>query len=192
MLANLFSATLQVLLFRAGPQDFPYLPQWTRTVCVLGGTPVFMVYAMALAPAMALVMAAATVLGAALVTRGILRARKLEARFTQTLHTLLCAGGLITLLMVPAFAQVAPKLAEIAANPEAYGPDNPPELPQGPVLIMNLLNVWNFLVTAHVFRHAANCGFGLGLLFALLAAAVILGTVLMFGSLFGAVLGLAG
>lgn len=193
MLANLFSVTLQVLLFRAGPQDFPYLPQWTRTICVIGGTPVFLVYSMALAPAMALVMAAATVLGMALVTRGILRARKLEARFTQTLHTLLCAGGLITLMMVPAFAQVAPKLAEIAANPEAFGPDAPPpDLPQGPVLIMNLLNIWNFLVSAHVFRQAANSGFGLGLLFALLAAAVILGTVLMLGSLFGAVLGVAG
>jgi hypothetical protein len=193
MLATLFSVTLQVLLFRAGPQDFPYLPQWTRTFCVLGATPVFMVYALALAPAMALVMAAATVLGMALVTRGILRARKLDARFTQTLHTLLCTGGFITLLMVPAFAQVAPKIAEIAANPEAFGPDAPPpELPQGPVLIMNLLNVWNFLVTAQVFRHAANSGFGMGLLFALLAAAVILGTVLMFGSLFGALLGLAG
>lgn len=189
MLSNVFSATLQVVLFRGGPQDFPFLPNQMATLCVLGGTPVFLVYSMALSPLLAGVMAAATVLGLMMATRGLLKARGMEARFTQTYHTLLCASGFLTLLMAPAFAQVAPKLAEIAANPEALQGPEPPQLPGGPVLIMNLLNIWNFLVTAHVFRHACNTGFALGLLFALLAAAVVLGTVLVAGMVFGALLG---
>lgn len=189
MVSNVLSTTLQIVLFRAGPQDFPHLPQWTRTICVAGATPVFLVYSMALAPTMALVMAAATVLGMAMVTRGLLRARGLGDRFTQTFHTLLCSNALLTALMVLPFAQVAPVLAQIAADPNALQGPEPPSLPGGPILIMNILNIWNFIVTAHVFRHATGTSFGLGLLFALLAAAVVLGTVLIFGTLFGALVG---
>ncbi|ULQ47083.1 hypothetical protein JN531_002075 [Flagellatimonas centrodinii] len=189
MFAQALSVTLKVLLFRAGPQDFPFLPQWTRTVCVLGATPVFFVYALALAPTLALIMATATVVGMALATRGILRVRKVEDRFTQTFQTLLCANAVLTALMAIPFAQVAPILLELAADPElATGAMAAPDLPGGPVLLMNLLNVWNFVVSAHIFRHATNSGFGAGLLWAFAVVAVTMTCVLVFGTLVGSLL----
>ncbi len=186
MIAQAFSATLKIVLFRAGPQDFPFLPQWTRTICVIGATPVFFVYALALSPALALIMATATVVGVALATRVILRVRNMEARFIQTFQTLLCTSALLTALMAIPFSQVAPQLVELASDPEAMAAGTPPDLPGGAVLVMNLLNIWNFLVTAHVFRHATNSGMAMGLVWAFAAAAVMLASVLLFGSLLGA------
>ena len=186
MIAQALSTTLKIILFRAGPQDFPFLPQWTRTICVIGATPVFFVYALALSPTLALIMASATVVGVALATRMILRVRSLEARFTQTFQTLLCTSEVLTALMAIPFSQVAPQLVELASDPEAMAAGAQPDLPGGPVLLMNLLNIWNFLVTAHVFRQATNSGMAMGLVWAFAAAAVMLACVLLFGSLLGA------
>ena len=89
------------------------------SICVIGATPVFFVYALALSPTLALIMASATVVGVALATRMILRVRSLEARFTQTFQTLLCTSAVLTALMAIPFSQVAPQLVELASDPEA-------------------------------------------------------------------------
>ncbi len=183
MSVNVLARTLDLVLFRTGPQDFPFMPTRHVMVGVAGGAPVFMVYSLALNPIIALSMALGTVLGIFLATRLILRWRKLEARFTQTAHSLLCASALLTILMILPFSQIAPALTAFAADPENA---TPPDIPTMPVLIMNLLNAWNFLITANIFRHATGSGFGMGLLYSLMSSAVVLGLVLTFGSLLGA------
>ncbi|MFP5358703.1 MAG: hypothetical protein ACLGHI_09650 [Gammaproteobacteria bacterium] len=192
MFQQIARCTFLLLTFRAGPQDLPYLPQYTYRFCLAGGIPVFMVYSMALPPGLALVMAASTVLGMGLVTYLILRLRGLEPRFTQTFHALLASNGLLTLLMVPPFALVAPQIIELASNPDLLQDPQAARLPGGPVFLMNLLNLWNFAVTAGIFRHAANVAFGWGILLALLAAFSVLMVVLMLGILGGSLLGLGG
>lgn len=188
MLATLLSRTFDLVLFRAGPQDFPFLAGRHATVGVVAGTPVLMVYSMALTPVVALSMAIGSVLGVFLAAKLILRWRKMDARFTQTAHAQLAATAFLTALMILPFAQIAPTLAEMAANP---GAETPPDIPTGPVLIMNALNMWGFMVTANIYRHATDSGFGMGLLYSLTNTAVVLATVLMLGSLLGA-LGVGG
>ena len=77
---------------------------------------------------------------------------------------------------------------ELAANPEAPVPTDIPGLP---VMIMNVLNIWNFLITANVYRHATDRGFAMGLLYSLMSSGVVLATVLSFGLLLGG-LGIGG
>lgn len=192
MLQQIARCTFQLLTFRAGPQDLPYLPQYGGRLCLLGALPVFMVYSMALPAGLALLMAASTVFGMGLVTYLILRLRRLEPRFTQTFHSLLLSNGLLTLLMVPAFAMVAPQVIELASNPDLLQDPEAARLPGGPVFLMNLLNLWNFAVTANIFRHATNVAFGWGVLLALLAAFSVLMVVLLLGTLGGSLLGLGG
>lgn len=184
MSANVLGRTFDLVLFRAGPQEFPFMPNKHVVLGIVGGTPVFMVYSMALNPIVALSMALGTVLGIFLATRLILRWRKLDARFTQTAHSLMCSGAFMTILMILPFSQIAPVLSEFAANPEAAAA-TPPDIPGLPVLIMNVLNAWNFLITANIYRHATDRGFAMGLLYSLLNSGVVLAMVLSFGLLLG-------
>jgi hypothetical protein len=184
MLASILSRTFDLVMFRAGPQDFPFLAGRHATIAVVAGSPIFMVYSMALTPLVALAMAAGSVLGVFLAAKLILRWRKLDARFTQTAHAQLAVTAFLTALMILPFAQIAPLLAEMAANP---GMETPPDVPAGPVLIMNALNLWGFMVTANIYRHATDSGFAMGLLYSLTNTAVVLATVLMLGSVLGAV-----
>ena len=83
MSVNVLGKTFELALLRAGPQDFPFMPNRHALFGVVGGTPVFMVYSLALSPVIALSMALGTVLGIFLATRLILRWRQLDARFTR-------------------------------------------------------------------------------------------------------------
>ena len=188
MSVNVLGKTFELALLRAGPQDFPFMPNRHALFGVVGGTPVFMVYSLALSPVIALSMALGTVLGIFLATRLILRWRKLDGRFAQTAHGLMCTNALLTVLMILPFSQIAPLLSELAANPEAPVPTDIPGLP---VMIMNVLNIWNFLITANVYRHATDRGFAMGLLYSLMSSGVVLATVLSFGLLLGG-LGIGG
>jgi hypothetical protein len=188
MSVNVLGKTFELALLRAGPQDFPFMPNRHVMFGVVAGTPVFMVYSLALSPVIALSMALGTVLGIFLATRLILRWRKLDGRFAQTAHALMCTNALLTVLMILPFSQIAPLLSELAANPEAPVPTDIPGLP---VMIMNVLNIWNFLITANVYRHATDRGFAMGLLYSLLSSGVVLATVLSFGLLLGG-LGIGG
>lgn len=189
MFQSYLNATLRLLAFRAGPQDFPYAPALTPWVLALGALPVLTVYSLALPLGMAVTMALATIAGLTLVTRTLLRMRGLEPRYAQTLHALILANALLTLLMLPAFAAVAPKIVELARNPELLQDPQAAQLPAGPVFLMNLLNIWTFAVTAYIFRHAANLHIAWGVLLALLTAFAVILLVAVFGSFAGALLG---
>src|SRR3546814_10952235 len=82
--SDLFSATLRILFFRAGPQDFPYDPRLTAPLAVSAGLANGLMFMQVLPIGAALVMAITMVGGMALATRAILRPRPLDARYHPT------------------------------------------------------------------------------------------------------------
>ncbi|NGY05833.1 hypothetical protein [Solimonas terrae] len=189
MFATLITATLRILFFRAGPQDFPYDPRLTAPLVVTAAVANGLMFVQVLPIGAALVMALAMVGGLALATRGVLRTRQLEARFHQTFAALLATNAALTFLLVPFFAQVAPTLRELASNPELLEHPEQFKLPQGIGFVMNALNVWSFAVTAAIFRHAANVSTALGLLISLVIAVALLFFVAFAGSFAGLMFG---
>lgn len=205
MFASVLAATINLLTFRSGPQDFPYAPGLTPWTMAFAAAANLSVFAQIIPLPLALLMAAMMVLGLALVTRVLLRARQLEPRYNQTLNSLLMTSGLLTLALAPLFASVAPLLREMAAAMEqgaqamggggsagtAEGVAAPEiALPQGTMFLMNLLNFWNFAVSASIYRQAANVNILFGLLIALAAALSVMFFVIVFASLIGGLLGL--
>jgi hypothetical protein len=191
MFAQIFIAALRILSFRAGPQDLPFDPRQTWPLMLVAGGANVAVFAQVLPLSSAVAMAAAMVGGTALVTRSVLRARGVPERFSQTFHALLATAAVLTVLMLPLFAQVAPMLRQIAEQPELLEQPDALKLPQTVVLLMNLLNFWNFAVTAHIFRHAANVPFWVGVIVALIIAFVVLFVVAFAGTVAGTIFGMA-
>lgn len=189
MLASLFSATLRILFFRAGPQDFPYDPRLIAPLVALAGLANGLMFMQVLPIGAALVMAIAMVAGMSLATRVILRTRQLDARYHQTFAALLATNAALTFLLVPFFSQIAPMLRELASHPEILEHPEGVKLPSGVAFIMNALNLWSFAVTASIFRHAANVSMALGLLIALLIAVGLLFFVAFAGSFAGMLFG---
>ncbi|MEC9362487.1 MAG: hypothetical protein VYC42_04615 [Pseudomonadota bacterium] len=192
MYAQVIAATLRILGFRAGPQDFPYDPRLTLPLILVAGGANAALFGQVLPLATALLMAAAMVGGTALVTRSVLRARAVPERFNQTFNALLATAAALTLVMLPLFAQVAPILRQVAENPELLEQDSGVRLPQGLAFLMNLINFWNFAVTAFVFRHAANVQLWLGVIIALILAFVVLFCVIFAGLIAGMLFGTGG
>ncbi len=193
MLAQIIAVTIRLLGFRAGPQDFPFDPRLTLPLVGFAGLANLLVFVQILPLASAVAMAAAMIGGTALVTRSVLRARHVPERFNQTFNALLATTGVLTAALIPLFVQLVPGLQQIAGNPELL---NDPEalqplLPQSAVFLMNLLNFWNFAVTAHIYRHAGNVSLWLGLIIALIAAFVVLFFVAFAGAIAGSLFGVA-
>lgn len=168
MLASIVNATLRILTFRAGPQDFPYDPKLTAPLVLLAALATGL-QAMPLLPfAGAVAAAIATVAALAMATRFVLRMRQLDARFHQTFAALLATNAVLTLLIVPFASQLAPALHEISANPALI--EHPEQmkatLPLGVTFLMLLLSFWSLLVNASIFRYAINVSYFAGLMIA--------------------------
>jgi hypothetical protein len=165
MFAQLLNTTLRILLFRAGPQDFPYDPGRNLTIiCVL-----FAVATNTLAISLILPLGGAFAAAAmniallAVFTRVSLSLRKLDSRFQQTFNSLLLTNGALTLVMLPFFAQVAPAWLALSdlirENPDlANHPDQWPPMPVLAINIMLLLSLWQFAVLCRIFLQAAGAG----------------------------------
>lgn len=188
MLSSVLSATFNLLFFRSGPQDFPYDIGLTRVLVPTAALANYAVLALALNPIVAAAISLAVVMGTALGVHLVLKARQMEARFTQTYHSMLAVSTVLTLGLLPSFAQIAPELQKIASNPEIADPASI-DIPGWAALSMNALNIWNFVVNAHILRHASGVGIGAGLLLALLVAFGVLMFVMFFAMLIGALVG---
>lgn len=166
MLTQAFSATLKILMFRAGPQDFPYTedPRLTRgcfAAAIAAGT-LFFTLSMALLPALLASVIAVAVLG--MFTRMLLRLRGLDSRLPQTLNSLLALGALLLVLLRLPVSVLMPDMlayvAQVNQDPSLLDrPDRVPQFPVLPALLADLISIWFIAVTAHVFRQAANLGF---------------------------------
>lgn len=173
---------LRIARFRAGPQDMPYAPELTRLTIPLAVLAAFLQYRLTLATPAAIVHALAWVGALALFTHVVLQTRGLVNRFRQTLDSLLVVDSAMTVLMLPALAALAPQMVRLAANPELARSETLPVLPALAVLAISL---WNFLVTAHVYRHALNASPAVGALVALLATLVTVSLAGTLGALAG-------
>jgi hypothetical protein len=192
MYAQALLVTLRMLVFRNGPQDFPYAAGLTPVLAALAVAVNSLVFSRVLPPPMAVGMAVALVVAIAFVTRVVLRLRKLENRFQQTFNALLATSAVLTLALLPPIAQVAPQILELARHPELLNKPDAVPLAAGPVFMMNLLNFWNFAVTGHIFRHAANVSLWVGLLLAFIAGGIMLFVGVVGGTLAGAMFGVTG
>lgn len=190
MLQSVLLATLNLLVFRAGPQDFPYDPRltgWLVPIAVLAN---YFVLSLALPPILAGAIGLAVVMALSIATRLYLRTRKLEDRFFQTFHSLLAVSTVMTLALMVPFSEVAPELEKFAAmNPGATDPAPALQVPAWAAFTMNMLNIWNVAVNANIFRHAGNTGIATGLIVSFLVAIGVLVFVLLFASVIAAVLG---
>lgn len=189
MLQSLFNATVSLLLFRAGPQDFPYAPAATRWLVPLAALVTYAVQLTVYPPVMAMAMALATIIGLGFATRLLLRVRNLEARFMQTYHSLLVVTTVMTFALWPVIASIAPELERLSQVPSPLEKGAPVDLPTGPLMTILLLATWNFAVNANIYRHAANLTPGRGVLVAFLIAIALQMFVLFFAALASALSG---
>ena len=161
------AVALRILLFRAGPQDFPHAPQLVAVLPAAAVAAYFALFAVALPLGVSLLLSVLSVGALALVTHSLLSARRMANRFQQTYHALLATGIVLTLASIPPMAALAPALKQIAANPELLQQPGAVQTPAAASLLLNLLNLWNLAVYAHIFRHAAETRLGVGVLIAL-------------------------
>ncbi len=206
MLPQAFWISLRVLFFRAGPEDLPYdsgrvLSFACIVFGVLANSAVAMISAQgalqthtltAMPPAaFMVVVGVAAVLAMGLFTRLALQARQLENRFQQTFNTLLLTSSVLSLVMVPPMRLMIPLLSlfqKLEAHPElANDPATIAALPPWSLLLSLLLLgllVWQFAVTAYIYRRAANVKVGGGILIALLCVFSIASFKSLFSLLF--------
>jgi len=174
MLVDAAWRTLQILFFRAGPQDFPYDPRlaYALPAIAIAGNVLFLAVVLPLGMSVAVAVAIVGML--ALYTRAVLRARNLLTRFQQTYNALITTDLALKLIMLPAFAMLAPKLTELAQKPELLEDPQNLAMPQGPVLFANVITYWSFAVSTNIYRHAAQISIPIGVLVALLGLIILL------------------
>lgn len=189
MFVQAINVTLRILIFRAGPQDFPFGSGLTQVCVLLAAAANALVFSQVLPVPMSLAMSIAMVAAIALVTQSVLKARKLENRFQQTFNALLATTSVLTLSLLPPFAQIAPQILEVTKNPELLNNPEALHISGAAVFFMNLANFWNFAVTAHIFRHAANVNLWAGFLIAFIAAGIVLFLGVLGGSIGGVLFG---
>jgi hypothetical protein len=189
MLSQVLNASLRILTFRAGPQDFPYAPRLGGRVAFLAAAVNVIVFGIAAPLPLAMVAVAATMAGLALVTHGALRARELSNRFQQTFGALLVTTTILNVLLLPALLQVAPLLRTIADNPQLMEHPESLRVPAGAAFLLNLVNVWSFAVSAPIIRHAVDARLWVGVLIALTAALTVLFVIVLSSALVAALLG---
>lgn len=189
MLTQVARATLRILLFRAGPQDFPFDPGLSRVLVPLSILVYFLRAAITLPPVLAIVAAIITVFALSFSTRTMLRLRQVENRYDQTFHALLATSSVISALVILPTAKLKPQILQIAQHPELV---NNPEtmLPPGLALSLLLLLTWGFVVTASIYRQAASFRMPIAVLAALLISISLEVFVNLATSTIGSVFGL--
>ena len=189
MLTQVARATLRILLFRAGPQDFPFDPGLTRVLVPLAILVNFLLAAITLPPVLAIVAAVITVYALSFSTRTMLRLRQVENRYDQTFHALLATSSVMSALVILPTAKLKPQIMLLAQKPELM--NNPDALlPPGLALSLLLLLTWNFIVTASIYRQAAGFRMPLAVLAALLISISLQVFVSLATSTIGSVFGL--
>lgn len=167
MFARVVSVVLNLCRFRDGPQELPYAPVLAivlllvQCALVLGraessgieqplGLPLVLLSAFGLAS-----------------TWGILRLREFQARFWQTYLALIATSVVFSVLLLLLVAAAGP-VEQLAASPLA------------PVFgwLSLLLVAWQVLVAAHIWRHALDVLFPVGVM-AAVAVRMVEGLILI-------------
>ena len=173
MFLQALRVALGLALFRGGPQDMPFSMGLARASAALA---VFSA-ALLLAPIAPLPLALATgvggAVGVAFFTKQLLKGKKLDNRYVQTVSSQLLVGSLFALALWPAFAAMAPAMQEMMAamraSIEAAGPDADPmatslkiteslktKPPTWAALWSDALFVWSLIASVRINRLAAD------------------------------------
>ncbi len=169
MLNQVAVVTLRILLFRAGPQDFPYSGALTHFIVPLALLVEFAQYRLTLATGPAVIQALISVAAMAGFIFMLLRLRGLLSRMQQTVNALFITSSALTLLLLPPLSAITPQMLRIAQNPDLARSETLPALP---ALLVMVFTLWHFMVAAHIFRHALNVNLAVGAAVALLTALV--------------------
>jgi hypothetical protein len=180
MFATAVFTALKILAFKAGPQDVPYSPRITQLSASAMLFASYLQYQLTLPAIQAAAQAVAGLAVFAGFTWALLHARKLANRTQQTLNALFLTNAIVSLLLLPAMAELAPVMLRVAQDPKAA--DVTP-LPAGPTLLVLALSVWNFAVSANIFRHALGASRWVGAAAALLTAIVTVSMASSLGAL---------
>lgn len=184
MYAHALRVTLALILFRAGPQDFPYSLPLARTCAALAVLASLLLMLPLIPPPLALAASIGGAAGLAFFTRTLLRARKMENRLAQTLTAHYAAGALFALAMWPAFQQLAPAMMSLLGDPAALERLRAGEQPtvQAPVwasLWADLLFFWSLAVSVRINRLASDLSLPAGALLTLAALLVMMSFVVL-------------
>lgn len=182
MLTQIAATIWRILLLRAGPQDLPYsraLTQWVVAAALLAE---FAQYRLTLAAGSAIVHSLVSIAALAGFIFLLLQIRGLASRTQQTVNALFASGSALTVLLLPPLWAITPQMLRIAQDPELARSETLPALP---ALLVMAFTLWNFMVAAHIFRHALNASFAVGAAIALLAALVTVSFASGFSMLIG-------
>ncbi len=197
-------ATLQILLFRKGPEDFPYSAdgRLDKACTALGIFATAMLFGIVQPLPLAIFDGAVATLVVTLYTRLVLRLRGLEARQQQTRNALLATGSLLMLVMWLPMSMVMPVMTQfiesMAAAQQAAGPDAAPlpitaeQLPQVPVLfglMLDVLGLWFAANATHVLRQATGAVRFAAAMMALLMISNVMVAMVIAGNLLSLILG---
>lgn len=184
MLIPALRVAVNLALFRGNPADMPYSASLTRSIAVLAVVTSLLL----LAPVTPLPLAFATgiggVAGVAFFTRQLLRGKKLDNRFLQTVAAQLLVGSLFALAMWPAFAALAPAMQALMQDGKGLerlqsGEPLPLNPPAWAALWSDVMFIWSLAATARINRLAADLGTPSSWLLTLLSLFVLMGFVLM-------------
>ena len=185
MFSHALRVTLALLLFRGGPQDFPYSVALTRACALAAALASLLLMAPLIPLPLALAAALGGVVGLAFFTRTLLRARKLENRLLQTLGAQYLSGALFALAMWPAFQALAPELSRLLSDPaalESLRAGQPVDMQQPPMwatLLSDLLFFWSLAVSVRINRLAADLAIPAGILLTIASALVMMSFVVL-------------
>ncbi|MDP3858978.1 MAG: hypothetical protein Q8Q73_14575 [Stagnimonas sp.] len=185
MFSHALRVTLALLLFRGGPQDFPFSVPISRACAVAAALASLLLMAPLIPLPLALAAAIGGVVGLAFFTRTLLRARKLENRLVQTLGAQYLSGALFALAMWPAFQALAPELSRLLSDPAALErlragqPVDMQSPPMWATLLSDLLFFWSLAVSVRINRLAADLAVPAGILLTIASALVMMSFVVL-------------
>lgn len=197
-------ATIQILLFRQGPEDFPYATDGRLdTACTaLGIIATALLFGIVQPLPLALFDGVVATLVVSLYVRLVLRLRGLEARQQQTRNALLATGSLLLLMLWLPMSMVMPVMTEfmnaMAAAQQAAGPGTAPpaitadQLPQVPVvpgLLLDLMALWFAASATHVLRRATGIARFAAAMMALLLISNVMVAMMIADNLLSLILG---
>lgn len=179
MLFSALKTSLAILMLRAGPQDMPFDtgPRLLRQ-CMLLAAVTYTLFWLLIWPVqppavgLSVALAAATVGAQALTVLASLSARKLNSRYQQSLTALLLVNAIVTLPMLPCLVIMRPYLQHLHQVLELLLKNNEaldllsamdqlskqPSGPSLPPLIVNLLVIWQTVVSVRVLGQSTNMG----------------------------------
>lgn len=150
---------VDLMLFRAGPQDLPG-SQTTLIASAVVYCIVLFAQVLVVAPAgAAAVQAVLATLLLGLYASSILGLRKLPNRFIQTATALYATGAVLTLIMIGPTHAMAPYLQQMA---QASDPQSVPTPPGLVAVIYLIAGVWGLAIYSHIYRHALDVSILLG------------------------------